>query len=268
MGLMDRFKKAINEGLDSSNAKTVHKSVKIMRNATGSPRVSLDKISAAGGVDLTKAAQAAGVSLSKAGLQGIRGKAVLVLDHSGSMNHDYANGSVQKLVEKALGYGLQFASDEQVTVIPFDGQAKAAVSANLDNFHDIVNEKIYNPHTMGTTNLTAAFERVKTLVRESSELVYCMVVTDGNPNDTSSCTKIVCELSGYPVFIKFLALGGEISYLQQLDDLDDSYRLLDNVDAKFYPSIDGITDQQFADDMADEWASWIDLATAAGVLTK
>ncbi len=43
-------------------------------------------------------------------------------------------------------------------------------------------------------------------------------------------------------------------------------RLVDNCDAKTITDPDGITDDEFAEAMVDEWNSWIHEATAAGVL--
>jgi hypothetical protein len=91
------------------------------------------------------------------------------------------------------------------------------------------------------------------------------VVTDGAPDSKPAATKLVCELARYPVFVKFLAIK-PVDYLQDLDDLDSSKRLLDNVDAKFIPDPDGMSDLEFADAMADEWDTWIVAAASAGVL--
>jgi hypothetical protein len=70
------------------------------------------------------------------------------------------------------------------------------------------------------------------------------------------------------VFVKFLAVA-PVAYLNELDDLGNDRRLLDNVDAK--PSSPALnlrtcTDAQFADAMVDEWDTWIAAATKAGVL--
>jgi hypothetical protein len=75
-------------------------------------------------------------------------------------------------------------------------------------------------------------------------------------------------LARYPVFVKFLAVA-PVAYLNELDDLGNDRRLLDNVDAK--PSSPALnlrtcTDAQFADAMVDEWDTWIAAATKAGVL--
>jgi hypothetical protein len=121
---------------------------------------------------------------------------------------------------------------------------------------------------MGSTNLAAALQAVRAAAESTTSPIFCIVVTDGEPDDRAATTRIVCDLARYPVFLKFLALK-PVAYLAELDDLDPSKRLLDNVDAK--PSTHELnllscTDMQFADAMADEWDSWIAAATKAGVL--
>jgi hypothetical protein len=263
MGLLDRAKKSINDTINPN--KTVQKSVKLVRESGA--KVSLDKIERSGGVSLSKSAAAAGVSLTKQGLTGIRGKFVVVLDHSESMRGDYANGGVQKLTEKALAYGLQFASDERVTIIPFDTTPLATVEVTLENFQGVVDRSIWNRNFMGSTNLTDALRVVEGMAKNTDELIFCAVITDGNPNVRTSCTKVVCDLAGYPVFLKMLALR-DVPYLDELDNLGNDVRLLDNVNAQSFHDIGSITDEAFADAMAEEWASWVDLATKAGVLIK
>lgn len=243
----------------------VHKSVRLVRDSANAPKVSLDKVRAAG-VSLSKSAESASKSLAARGLLGIRGKSILVLDYSGSMAYDYQSGAVQALTERALAFGLQFATDESVTVIPFASGVLPPFPVGLDNYQGAIERELVH-RSMGSTNLTDALGVVRDIAKKSDELVYCSVVTDGNPDNRSTASDIVCELAGYPVFLKFLALR-DVPYLQELDDLGDDKRLLDNVDAKFFLSLSAITDDQFAEAMSDEWDSWISLAESAGVLTN
>lgn len=243
---------------------TVAKSVPLIQDVNQSPAVSLDKIRAAG-VDLAKKTEKAGISLSKRGLAGIRAQAVLILDHSGSMRSDYKSGAVQQLVERTLGFALQIDIDGTIPVIPFDTRVWPTVDVTLGNYQDVVDREIYRTGKMGTTNLADAMSALVGMAEESDAPLFAIVVTDGSPNSKRDATRVVCELSRYPVFIKFLAIR-PVDYLQELDDLPDSRRLLDNVDAKYISDPAGMTDLAFADAMADEWDSWIRLATQAGVL--
>lgn len=245
---------------------TVAKTVALVKDANGAPAVSADKIEAAGGVSLSKKSQNIGVSLKKHNVAGIRAQMVVLLDHSGSMSYDYQTGKVQELVERALAFGLQIDVDGEIPVIPFDDKVYKTVDVNASNYQNIVQDKIYRPRDMGGTKLEAPLEAVRKLAEKTDAPIFCCIVTDGDPWDKPQTTSLICDLARYPVFIKFMALR-DVPYLNMLDDLGDDKRLLDNVDAKSFGDLN-MTDEQFGDAMADEWASWIDLATKAGILTQ
>lgn len=265
MGLFDRK--------TNNSTATPHHTITLTKDPSGAPAVNLTKVREEGHLDLAKRAEKAGIALSKRGLDGIRAQAVLVLDHSGSMHGDYANGKVQTLVERILGFALQIDVDGVVPVIPFDSRVLPAVnvgyaadqSRGVVGYTDVVNKAIWKPNAMGTTELAGALEAVRDMARDTTEPIFCVVVTDGNPNRIPPTTAVVCDLARYPVFIKFVAIR-EVPYLQQLDDLPNSQRLLDNVDAKFFDDPAAVTDLAFADALADEWDSWVSAATKAGVL--
>ena len=245
-----------------SPARTIH----LTKDSTGSSAINLSKVRDAGHIDLAKRADKAGIALSKRGLAGIRAQAVLVLDHSGSMHPDYANGKVQTMVERVLGFALQIDVDGTVPVIPFDSRVHPAVEVTLDNYRGVVDSQIWKPRQMGTTDLAAALVAVRELAKNTDEPIFCVVITDGDPDSQPAATKLVCELASYPVFLKFLAIR-DVPYLHQLDNMGTDQRLLDNVDAKTFADPAAASDMEFADAMADEWDSWVAAATKAGVLS-
>lgn len=231
------------------------------------PAVDLAKVRE-GHAGLAKKADKAGVALSKRGLTGIRAQAVLLLDHSRSMYGDYASGAVQELVERALGFALQIDVDGIVPVIPFDSREWPVVDVTVDDYQGAVGDGangIWKRNQMGSTRLDLALDVLRGMALDTETPIFALVVTDGNPDDRTRTTRAVVDLARYPVFIKFLALRS-VPYLQELDDLDSSQRLLDNVDTKTFPTLAGVTDLAFADAMADEWDTWIATAQAAGVL--
>jgi hypothetical protein len=255
-------------GLFNRGAITPARTVNLVKDPTGAPAVNLTKVRDAGHVDLAKRADKAGLALSKRGLAGIRAQALLVLDHSGSMRADYASGAVQTLVERALGFALQIDVDGTVPVLPFDSHVWPTVDVTVANYAGAVDRDIWRRNQMGSTNLAAAMQTVKASAETTDAPIFCIVVTDGEPDNRAATTNAVCELARYPVFVKFLAVA-PVAYLNELDDLGNDRRLLDNVDAK--PSSPALnlrtcTDAQFADAMVDEWDTWIAVATKAGVL--
>lgn len=249
--------------------------INLVKDPTGAPAVDLSTLDSRH-VDLRKRAEKAGVSLSKRGLDGIRGRVVMLLDHSGSMYGGYQRGLVQKLVERALGFALQIDSDGQIEVIPFDSVMWPTVAVDVSNYQGIADRSLWKPQRMGGTNMAQPFRHVEDLAKKSEEPIFLIVIGDGSPSDRDATTKAVCDLAEQPVFIKFLAID-QVDYLQELDDLPSGRRgvfggrrsgtrLLDNVDAKFIADPDGMSDLAFADAMVDEWDTWITAATQAGIL--
>lgn len=238
-----------------------------VKDPTGTPAVDLAKVAAAGHVSLSKTAETVGVSLRKRNLAGMRGRVVVVLDHSGSMSGDFRSGLVQRLLERTLGFGLQIDTDGAVEVIPFDSRVWATVTVGLNDYRQ-ASQAVYRPGQMGSTDLAAALKAVRKLGDKTREPIVCVVITDGNPDDQRATTDVVCDLARYPVWLKFLALRS-VPYLQELDDLEQHQpgaRLLDNVDAKTIHDPDGISDDEFAEAMVDEWGTWIGAARSSGVL--
>lgn len=235
-----------------------------LRKGTGAA-VSLDKIQAIGNVDLTKRYQKAGFALSKFGMEGARANVVMLLDFSGSMSRDYANGTVQKIVERALAFAANIDDDGQMPIIPFDDGVHPVIEADLSNFAGIINRELYDGRRMGGTNMAEPLNMVRSLSAKSEDPIYLIVVGDGDPWDKPETKRAVIELANYPVFIKFLSVR-PVAFLDELDDLDDTQRLLDNVDSKSIENPDSLSDMQLAEIMADEWLSWTQQATAKGIL--
>lgn len=252
-------------GLRNNKKFTVAKSVKLVKEQSGASAVSLDKIEASGGISLRKTSENIGISLKKHNVAGIRAQVVLVLDHSGSMSYNYRNGKVQQLVERTLAFGLQVDTDGTIPVIPFDNRVWPTVDVTMANYKDIVDQSIWKPSQMGGTDYDGPLEAVRKIAETTDAPVFCCFVTDGDPWNKQRATEMVCDSARYPVFIKFMALG-DVPYLDMLDDLGDDKRLLDNVDAKNFRDLD-MSDEEFADSMADEWAGWIEKAKSHGILT-
>jgi Mg-chelatase subunit ChlD len=168
--------------------------ISLVKDPTGAPAVDITNLGSAH-IDLAKRAQKAGISLSKRGLGGIRAQAVLILDHSGSMRNDYKNGTVQTLVERALGFALQVDVDGEIPVIPFDTKVKKTVPVNLRNYQGIVDSEIFKRRDMGTTDLAAALDVLKEMAKKTDAPIFAIIVTDGSPNNRPATTKIVCDLA-------------------------------------------------------------------------
>lgn len=254
-------------GLFNRKLKPQH-TVTLVKDTTGAPATDSAVVLSKGGVDLAKKFDKAGISLSKRGLNGIRAEVLLILDHSGSMHGNYQNGTVQQLVERALGFALQIDADGTVPVVRFDSYLHPAIDVDLSNYADVARTKLLG--RMGSTDLAMALEYVMTEVCQATKPLFVIVITDGQPDNAAEASKRVAQLSQYPAFLKFLSLPDQgahrgRAFLQGLDDMDG--RLLDNADAKFIDDPAGMADLAFADAMIDEFDSWVAEARRVGLLT-
>jgi hypothetical protein len=240
--------------------------VPVIRSAAApTALVSLDK---AAHVSLVKRAHAAGDALAARGLAGHRFNVVMLLDRSGSMTGDYDSGAVQTIVERALGFALQVDDDGFIPVVAFGTAVSSPVEVSTANYRGVIGRDIPVPG-YDSTNLTGALDVALQYAALTDRPLFVIVVADGGPNDASSAEARICELSRYPAFVKLLAVR-PIGWFKTLDELDDTRRLLDNVDAKperVGPNLINCSDAEFAEAMVDEVDTWITAAVAAGILS-
>ncbi|MCX4681362.1 VWA domain-containing protein [Streptomyces sp. NBC_01433] len=227
------------------------------------PAISLDKIPGSL-VNLTKAAA---VSLEKAGLTGQRAAVYLVLDHSGSMSNFYADGSVQRLAEQALGLSANLDDDGNVPLIYFASQAHTPITTDLHNYAGIV-DRTHSRTPWGTTDYVAAMNAVISDYRASGQAGPAFVIfqTDGAPNDRRATERALKDASKLPIFWAFVGFGGRVEFLEKLDGLRRG-RKVDNASFFHAANPHTVTDDQLYDGLTHEYAGWLAAATAAGILT-
>jgi hypothetical protein len=247
--------------------------VRLTELDTTAAQHNLDKADAGGHISLVKNAQAVGEQLQKRGLLGRQAEPWLLIDRSGSMAGHYRSGAVQQLVERALAFALLVSPTGTVNVVGFGSGLTKVVRVTQANYQGVIGRDIPHPG-WDTTNLTAALDVVLRRAETADLPIYCVVVADGGADDPATATARFCKSSQYAIFVKLLAVI-PVPYFATLDDLDDSRRLLDNIDAK--PDQDehgqrvgkGLLDMdedEFAFAMVDEWDGWIGLARTAGIL--
>src|SRR5690242_19228018 len=153
-------------------------------------------------------------------MSGLRGAVRLYVDHSGSMEfpeaRDYSNGNVQRLVERALGYAFQLDSDGKIPVIAFDHRLWPEVIVDQTNYEGIVEAKVWHSDQMGGTKFSPVLKDLLSEAQTTTEPIFAIIVTDGDPSDPAEATDLVIELAKYPVQIKFLAIRA-VDYLTELD---------------------------------------------------
>jgi hypothetical protein len=219
-------------------------------------------------VDLSKKAS---VSLAKQGLATQRAAVYLVLDHSGSMTGYYANGSVQKLAEQALGLSANLDDDGTVPLVYFHYSAEPAVDVSLSGYAGVV-DRTSAGVAWGTTDYVAAMHAVTDHYSKSGATDPALVIfqTDGSPNDRPATERALKDVSGSPLFWSFVGFGYKrnMAFLQKLDTLRVGIggRKVDN--ASFFHAEDPqrVSDEELYDGITHEFAGWLAAARSKGIV--
>ena len=214
-------------------------------------------------VDLTKKAA---ISLQKQGLTDQRAAVYLVLDHSRSMHHFYADGSVQRLAEQALGLSANLDADGTVPIVYFGSQASEPFDVNLADYEGVIG-RTHPAVPWGSTNYVDAMETVLRHYKQSGAIEPALVIfqTDGAPDDESSVEQALRAYAKGQIFWAFVGFGNSIEFLEKLDDL--SGRPVDN--ASFFHAADphDVSDEALYNGLTHEYATWLAAATEAGIVT-
>lgn len=238
-------------------------------------------------VNLVKEADSA---LVRHGLQGTVASVALCLDFSGSMRGRYASGEVQELAERSLALATQFDDDGAIDVFAFDSTAVYLGQLTLDNYKGGVT-RLLAGRRMGTTNYAEAFDLVNShfgfdttasapkkglfgfrkdkapsaAPAPSSTPVFTIFETDGAPDNARAAAESLRNISGNPIFWKFLSVGNEnIPFLQKLDDLTG--RVIDNADYQPVGDVSNISDDHLFDLLLEEYADWLRAAKGKGII--
>lgn len=235
-------------------------------------------------IDLTKKAK---ISLEKKAIVNVKAQVVLVLDISYSMSHLYDRGTVQNLVNRLLGIGMNMDDNQSIEVFIFGSSAKEVGEANEGNHQNYVQKLQKANRFQGGTEYanpmklvldkfvpraetkTTGFFRKKTVEVAPAGVAalptFVFFVTDGDNSDKKETEQIIRDASDQAIFWQFVGLGNErFAFLQQLDDMDG--RFLDNVDFFHANDLDKISDEELYDRLLNEFPEWVNQAKEKGIL--
>lgn len=239
-----------------------------MTNMTKSA-ISLDKLQAEA-PGLVSLAKTAAVSLEKKGLDGQRAAVYLVLDHSGSMDHHYASGAVQKLADQALGLSVNVDDDGIVPVVFFSNGPSSPFDVSLSNYAGRVQSQHQNEF-WGGTQYAPAMKMVINHYQTSRATDPALVIfqTDGDPQDRGAAESVLKDASKLPMFWSFVGFGEDLGFLRKLHNLRVGWggRKVDNAslfETGHQPL--RVTDEQLYDGILKEYPKWLVAARSAGII--
>lgn len=206
------------------------------------------------------------VNLEKHRLSDVKAKVAFVLDGSGSMTTQFKKGNVQAVLERIAVLAAQFDDDGSMDVWGFAAKHQKYEDVTLDNLQGYI-KRIQDsggtgwfrdllPSLGGTNNEPPVMQEIVDTFKSSKEPVYVVFITDGGISQTGKIKQVIKESANYPIFWKFVGLGGcNYGILEELDDFKD--RLIDNTD--FFPIDDfqKVSDGDLYDRLLVEFSDWL-----------
>lgn len=237
-------------------------------------RISLEKKLENKAPRLISLAKKATVSLTKNKLDTLEAAVAFVLDASGSMSGQFNKGHVQSVLDRIAVLATQFDDDGEMDVWGFGERHKKYPDVTLDNLDDYVVtirgkgkrsgwENL--PGLGGTNNEPPVMEEIIDYFKDSRIPVYIVFITDGGISKTRAIKDAIRRSAYYPIFWKFVGLGGS-SYgiLKNLDDFTD--RRVDNTHFFAMDDFGSISDEELYDNLLEEFSPWIDNVRKLGMI--
>lgn len=229
--------------------------------------------------------------LNKFNLQEHNADVVIIIDFSASMSSAFRDGRVQSISEQLVAAGALFDENQSIDVFMFDSRSIYLGELTPSNFKNKINEWEKKYGLGGGTEYSnplrdvrdkffnqsgkkmGFFDKKAKILSEVGNVrdkpVYCFFLTDGDASDKGKTTKLMKELSNFPIFFQFVGIntGGwsSFSYLKKLDDMTE--RLIDNAD--FFELKGGnINSEDLFEKMFTEYPNWLKEAKKIGILKK
>jgi len=237
---------------------------------TPMPTVSLEKKLAEKAPRLVSLAKNATISLSKHRLNDIQARVAFVLDASGSMTQQFKRGNVQAVLDRIAVLAVQFDDDGAMDVWGFAERHAKYPDVTLDNLDGYI-EAIRSsskrgwlellPGLGGTNNEPPVMEEIVDTFRHSDLPVYVVFITDGGISKTRQIKEAIRRSANYPIFWKFVGLGGSnYGILENLDNFSD--RRVDNTNFFAIDDFASMSSERLYDLLLEEFRQWYDAAKA------
>ncbi|MBF6299551.1 VWA domain-containing protein [Nocardia amamiensis] len=206
---------------------------------------------------------------------GIRARVVLVIDKTGSMNRQYRDQVVHRVVQRmvpvatqldddgtleAYLYALSFAKLPDITVE--HGEAWAQTYLHLGGTHGGIDYDRLG----GRNDELPIMRDIIDSLRPGGRPTLVLFFTDGGFAKKREIAALMREASLLPAFWQFVGLGrANYGVLRTLDELSE--RAVDNAGFFALDDIDQVDDAQLYTRLLGEFPDWLRAARAAGILS-
>ena len=273
--------RALGQGFNGGLAPlAVHYGVDVEPDAPAAPplvaTVSLEKKLQAQAPRLVSLAKEATISLKKYKLESVRAKVAFVLDASGSMKGQFRKGNVQAVLDRIAVLAVQFDDDGAMDLWGFAERHRKypdVTLANLDEYIDEIQNTAKRsawenlPGLGGVNNEPPVMEEIIDTFKRSDLPVFVVFITDGGISKTREIKQAIQRSANYPIFWKFVGLGGmNYGVLENLDTFTD--RRLDNTHFFAIDDFAAMKDERLYDLLLTEFRQWHEAAVAERILRE
>ena len=234
-------------------------------------------------VDLKKRTQTAGAILAKKGLSAPPIMRVgLAIDISGSMDDEFADGSVQNVIDQMLGIAAKFDDDGSIDVFQFDDRADyvgVCEAANYGNYVSqaglrvrggtayspcirLITEKMFSAPTEKSGMFGGLFGKKPQPAAGSDIPVLIFFITDGAPYNEGhtesaqyAAIKPALEAAqAYPVYFQMIGINNQSDQFAVIERLAND---LPNVGFVGMNGFGKSDEQLYSEVISDELIAWV-----------
>lgn len=239
-------------------------------------------------IDITKKAdinllkKKVDIVLKKKNISNLTARVALVLDISGSMNHQYNSGAVQAFLERIVPVASRLDENGELDVWFFGSQFKRTKSVSETNVDNYIQEQcggmkrtllilksssLMKELGFGNNEPLVIQDVINKYTQEKPSKLPTLIIflSDGGVTDEQGIKKAIVDAAKYPIFWQFVGLAGSnYGILEKLDNMDS--RIVDNADFFHVDDLAKITDEDLYQRLLNEFPSWIKAAQLKCIL--
>lgn len=235
---------------------------------------------------LVSLAKKARVSLEKKGLSAHVASVGLCMDISASMSRVFENGTVQTIIERVMGLGLNFDDNGAIDIFSFGENAHDLGELLPEEFKDasawILGQTPFEGSTQYAPAINCIMKHYGYMDGEKNSIfgslfgkkesrspvsypAYILFITDGDNFDKAATERAIKAASHYPVFFQFIGIGRmTFQFLEKLDDMKG--RHVDNANFFAIENPAKILESELYDRMMVEYPGWVRTIRSLGLI--
>lgn len=225
-------------------------------------KVSLEKAIKTGDASIIDLTKKSIIQLEKRNLLGVTARVALVLDASGSMNWQYKNGDVQKVVNRLMPLAINFDDDGDFECWAFAEKTTQLDSVTLTNVKDFIKntQNGWERWRVGS-RWNEEIPAIQAVIKYFSQFkdnipTYVLFISDGGVGSVREMKQILTEAAKLPIFWQFVGIGGRnYGALEKLDEMPG--RVVDNCNFFAIESIESISDENLYSSLLGEFPDWL-----------